>query len=154
MHTWHYNKTGRLYLSTPAVEKAIEHPKGLLEVRYVIRPLKDVKIDNDDPHGSAPKPDHLFPLLFESVADRISGDGYRSKREYPASEAKRLFNAEWAAATAFDVHPQFSSQYKQGILVAMHRSKQADAYVIFLYNDYPKIKTLLDKMQTSLRFKP
>ena len=70
---------------------------GMVEVRYVIFPLGRVEIDYQDPHSSAPEPDHLFTLLFPGILTEISGWGRYKSKEYPEDEALRLFRADWAA---------------------------------------------------------
>ena len=126
---------------------------GAVEIRYTIFPLDRVKIDYDDPHSSAPEPDHLFTLLFPSVLTDISGWGHYKSKDYPASEALRLFRADWAAVAVLDVIPKYSREYKHALVVAIHRNGHADAYQIFLSNDIHKAGEAAKKTESSLRFK-
>ena len=133
-------------------EKAIRHKTQQLEIRYTVRPLGRLKIDYDDPHNSAPEPNHLFPLMFDSITAKISAGGHTPSREYSRKQAKALFNADWAAAAAFDVDPQYSRGFSQGLLVAMHKNAMADTYVVFLYNNYATVKPIIDHNISALRF--
>ena len=135
-------------------EQALRSPDERLEVRYAIRPLARLQIDYEDPHGAAPDPNHVFPLMFESVAMRLSGGGHTPTREYPAEQAQRLFNADWAAAGVFDLRGRFETDFTQGLLVALHRNRVADAYVVFLFDDYAQAKPSIDSALTSLAFVP
>ncbi len=135
-------------------DRAVASPDGRLEIRYTVRPFKRLHIEYDDPHGSAPDPNHIFPLMFQSVATRLSGGGYTPTKEYPVEQARQLFNADWAAAGVFDVAPDYGSQYKQGLVLAMHRSTVADAYVVFLFDDYAAVKKELKQVLSSLAFLP
>ena len=134
-------------------ENALRSKDGELEIRYAIRPLSRVKIDYEDPHGSAPDPNHLFPLLLNSMIENLSNGGDTSKREYPSKQALKLFNADWASAAAFDVTEDFSKKYKQGLLIAIHKNDKADAYAIYLYNNYQKVKKVIESNLVMLRFK-
>lgn len=135
-----------------AYEHAIRSQDGKLEARYAIRPLSRVKIDYSDPHNSAPEPNHLFNMLFASLVEQLSSGGDTPRREYTDEQAKELFNADWAAAAVFDVSQQLSQDYTQGLLVAIHKNDQADAYMVYLFNSYPDVKQRIHTTLPSLRF--
>ena len=133
-------------------EHAMTHNSLPLEARFAIRPIQRITIDYQDPHNAAPEPNHLFPLLFSSIVESLSRDGYSPRKEYPSEEAQKKFNADWAAAAVFDIRPEFSNKYKQGLLIAMHKSGKSDAYVIYLFNDYEKTKAAIDASMSTLVF--
>ena len=133
-------------------EHAIRSQDGKLETRYAIRPLSRVTIDYSDPHNSAPEPNHLFNMLFASLVEQLSSGGNTPRREYTGEQAKELFNADWAAAAVFDVSQQLSLDYTQGLLVAIHKNDQADAYMVYLFNSYPEVKQRIHTTLPSLRF--
>ena len=133
-------------------EHAIRTEDAKLEVRYAIRPLSRVKIDYSDPHNSAPEPNHLFNMLFASLAEQLASGGDTPRREYTREQAKEMFNADWAAAAVFDVSQQFSQEYAQGLLVAIHKNGRADAYMVYLFNSYPEVKQRIHTTLPSLQF--
>lgn len=133
-------------------ERAILSPDRSLEIRIAVRPLKRMKIEYIDPHGAVPDPNHIFPLVFESLVSRLSAGRYSPSREYSVADAKKYFNADWAAAAIFDTSPDFNTQFNQGVALALHRTRVSDAYVIFLFNDYAKVKPVMDQAMTSLVF--
>ena len=45
-----------------------------------------------------------------------------------------------------------NSRYQQGLLVAMHRNKIADAYVVFLFDDYDAVREPLNAAMGTLFF--
>jgi len=135
-------------------ERALRSPDGLLEIRIAVRPLKRLRIDYDDPHGAVPNPNHIFPLVFESLATRLSGGRHAPSNEYPPDGAREKFNADWAAAAVFDTVKEFDTERKQGLLVAMHRNKVSDAYVVFLFDDYATVKETLNAAMKTLVFAP
>ncbi len=49
---------------------------------------------------------------------------------------------------------EFSARHKQGLLVAMHRNKVSDAYVVFLFDDYAAVKALLQSVMQTLVYQP
>ena len=59
-----------------------------------------------------------------------------------------------AAAAVFDTTEDFDSAHSQGLLVAIHRNKVADAYVVFLFDDYGIVKPLLKSGMKTLVFQP
>ena len=135
-------------------ERAMRSLDGSLEIRVAVRPLKRLVIDYDDPHGAVPDPNHVFPLIFESLASRLAWGRYAPSNLYPPEQARSKFNADWAAAAVFDVAEDFSAQHKQGLLLAMHRNKVSDAYVVFLFDDYAGVKQLLQSAMNALVYGP
>lgn len=135
-------------------ERAIKHESGALEVRFIIRPLSRIMIDYTDPHNAAPEPNHLFPLLFESITTQLSAGGDMPSSTFSASDAQSNFNAQWAAASVFDVVPEFSADYRSALLIGMHRNQMADAYTLFLYNDHEQAKVLINAALSTLAFTP
>ena len=82
-------------------EAAVRPADGSLEIRYAIRPVARASVDYDDPHSAAPRPDHLFPLLFQTLVTRLSAGGHTPTNQFSAQEARERFNADWAAAAVF-----------------------------------------------------
>jgi len=135
-------------------ERALRSPGGELELRIAVRPLKRLQIDYDDPHGAVPNPNHIFPLVFESLATRLSGGGHAPSNAYPPDQAREKFNADWAAAAIFDTVEDFDTGFQQGLLVAIHRNKVSDAYIVFLFDDYATVKDSLNAAMKTLVFAP
>ncbi len=121
-----------------------------LEVRLSLRPLKQIKVEYRDPHSSAPEPNHLFSMMYQTILQRISGHGVESRKQF-AKEALKVFNAQWASAAAEIPNPEYTK--KKGLFVlALHANDKADAYVVFLYDDYSKAKPWIKKAFRVLRF--
>lgn len=135
-------------------EYALRNPAETLEIRYAIRPLSRLKIDYDDPHGSAPDPNHVFPLVFQSLVTRLSNGRHSPTREYPPKQTEEKFRAHWAAASVFDVHGEFTDRYQQALLIAMHKNQIADAYAVFLFDDYAQVKDQINNALGALAFLP
>jgi len=135
-------------------EHALRSDDGQLEIRIAVRPLKRLIIEYDDPHGATPNPNHVFPLVFESMATRLSGGSHAPSNAYPPDRARSKFNADWAAAAVFDTVEDFDTQFKQGLLIAIHRNKVSDAYLIFLFDDYATVKERLNAAMNTLVFAP
>ncbi len=135
-------------------EGAIGRPDGTLEIRYAIRPLARIEVDYEDPHSAKPEPNHMFPLMFQAIIGRIARHGHNPSTDYPQDQARSRFGADWAAAAIFDVDPGFASEQAHGLLLAMHKNQLADAYAVFLFDDYEQAKPLLDQTLEALRFAP
>lgn len=134
-------------------EYALQHQQKKLAVRYAIRPIAMVQIDYEDPHNAAPEPNHLFPMLFQTLVSDFSRGGNSPSNEYSTSDAKSKFNADWAAAAVMDVNHDFSTEYEQLLLLALHKNNASDAYVIILFDDYAAVKSEIDLLLESLKFK-
>jgi len=135
-------------------ERALRSTDGQLEIRIAIRPLKRLQIDYDDPHGAVPNPEHIFPLVFESLATRLAGGGHAPSNPYPPDQAREKFNADWAAAAVFDTVDDFATAHRQGLLLAIHRNKVSDAYLVFLFDDYATVSDRLKATMDTLVFLP
>ena len=133
-------------------EMRVRNSDESLEIRYAIRPLKRIEIAYDDPHSSAPYPNDLFEMLFRTISETLAGNTYVRSRAYNAEQAREKYNAGWASVGVFDVSPDVSKKYKQGILIAIHHNDKADAYLLFLTNDLQKQKKTIQMTATSLKF--
>lgn len=135
-------------------EHSIGRTDGVLEIRYAIRPLARIEVDYEDPHSAKPEPNHMFPLMFQAILGRVARHGHNPSSEYPQDKARARFGADWASAAIFDVDPGFSSELSHGLLLALHKNQLADAYAVFLFDDYEQAKPLLDETLEALRFAP
>ena len=135
-------------------DKAVSNEDGTLEFRYAVRPLGRIQIDYQDPHSSAPDPNHMFPLMFQSMVTLLSDGRHSPTREYPRAQAAEKFNADWAAAAVFDISERFETNHKQALVIALHKNQLADAYSVFLFNDYEQAKQLINDNLGSLSFLP
>jgi hypothetical protein len=135
-------------------DKAVRNEDGYLEIRYAVRPLGRIQIDYEDPHSSAPDPNHMFPLMFQSMVTLLSDGRHSPTREYPREQARKKFNADWAAAAVFDMSARFNADHKQALVIAMHKSQLADAYSIFLFDDFEQAKQQINDNLDSLSFLP
>ena len=134
-------------------EHAIRHASGALEIRFIVRPLSRIEIEYNDPHNAAPEPNHLFPLLFESLTNQLTvRGGDAPSTTFTEEEAAKNFNADWAAVSVFEIAPEYSPDYRSAILVAMHRNDRADAYTLLLYNNHDFAKPLIDSSLAIMSF--
>ena len=119
-----------------------------------VRPLGRIQVDYEDPHGSAPDPNRMFPLMFQSPVTCLSGGGHSPVNEFPPAQAAERFNAQWASAAVFDLAPETGAGFGQALLVTMHGNRVADAYALFLFDDYTQAKPVIDAHLNALRFSP
>lgn len=134
-------------------EKALRSADGQLEVRYAVRPLSRMSIDYEDPHSSAPEPNHIFTMMFTALIGNLSTGGNSPHREYKQEQAKEKFNADWAALALFDLEPDYSNNFNQAFLLAMHKNNISDAYMVILFNDHHVAKAQLNAIMKTLAFK-
>jgi len=135
-------------------DKWLKSDNGVLQVHYQVRPLGRIEIDYDDPHNSAPHPNDLFEMLFRTIVESLADSGMFNSKTYPVEKAQALFNAGWAAFAIFDLQPSVSTEFKYGMLLAIHRNDAADAYTLFLTNDLEAAKSQISAAMTALQFDP
>jgi hypothetical protein len=135
-------------------DKAVRAADGRLEMRYAVRPLGRIRVDYDDPHSAAPDPNHMFPLMFQSMVTLLSNGRHSPTREFPPAQAREKFNADWAAAAVFDISPEFAADHRQALVIALHKHQLADAYAIFLFEDYEAVKERINAHMGALAFHP
>ncbi len=146
-----WKETDKAYAAVPS-NKVLVMPDGSAELHYLIRPISLMGIDYDDPHGSAPNPNEVFPLLFESLTESLSDHSGTYQREYTVNQARDNFNAEWAAASVFTLKDEVSQVYEEGFLIAMHSHNKADAYLLVLVNDVANLKEIMADVTPGLVF--
>jgi hypothetical protein len=93
-------------------------------------------------------------MLFQTLIGLLSDGRHTPSREYPPQQARDKFHAEWAAAALFDVDPRFATEHGTALMIAMHATDRADAYMIYLFDDYRAAKPLIDATLGSFRFLP
>ncbi len=135
-------------------DKALRSGGDDLQVLYAVRPTGRMQIDYNDPHSSAPHPDHIFPLVFETLIGSFSGGGNTPSRRFSDAESKRRFGADWASAAIFNLDPDLFPGYRFGFLVAQHKGRSADLFTLFLFNDPEIGKKRIDPLLAGLAFRP
>lgn len=135
-------------------ELALRHSSGQLQIRLALRPLSRIEIRYDDPHGAMPDPEHIYPLMFESLTNTLALGGDSNRNVYAQEHARTQFGADWAAAAIFDLDAPEAAGFRQGILLALHRSKTADAYLLLLFDDAETARPLIREAIGALRFTP
>ena len=54
----------------------------------------------------------------------------------------------------FDTVDDFATAHRQGLLLAIHRNKVSDAYLVFLFDDYATVSDRLKATMDTLVFLP
>lgn len=124
-----------------------------LDLCIMLRPIARMNIDYEDPHSSAPDPNQIYPLLFESLVNTLSDHQHNVSQSYSPEQAQELFGADWANAAAFNLQAQFKQQGKpNALLVASHKHGYADLYLLFRYGDSAQAKRDIPKYLSIMRF--
>ncbi len=132
-------------------EQAIRHPETGLQARYSIRPLGRVVIDYEDPHSAPPDPEHVFPLVFQRLCERLSRQATGPTSPLTPEDALE-FNADWAAASAMVASSRYTEDFENLFALTLHGNGKADAFVVFCYNDEEAAKPVLKRALHALRF--
>lgn len=139
--------------STPALdyEGALLSDDGNLEVRLALRCLADAEVDYKDPHSSKPAPEHIYPLMYTAIVQEISTDPHSPSGGF-GDNAMAEFNCDWGQMSLLTPKPDFGGDYSSMIFLAVHRRAAADAYMVFLFDDYAIVKDQVKVAMGSLRF--
>lgn len=133
-------------------ELVLTREDARVEVRYALRPIGRIDIDYRDPHNAAPEPEHIYPLMYAALIDQLAYGGSDVRREYTPEQAREQFGADWAAAAIFDVRREFAGDYRQAMLLALHRQRRGEAYAVVLFDDPQQVREELDQAFRTLRF--
>ncbi len=135
-----------------AFEKAWRKKDGSVEIRMAFRPLRRMVIDFSDPHSSAPSPEDMHEMVFTALLGQIAVQGEMPMRNIPREGARKTFNADWASIALFGAEPELNTKHKEGMLLGIHKFKQADVYVLFLYDGPEKARSMLKELVKVVRF--
>ena len=53
-----------------------------------------------------------------------------------------------------EINPEFATDYRNALIIGMHRNDMADAYTLFLYNDHEQAKLLINEAISIMSFTP
>ena len=125
-------------------DQAYESAKQDMVMCLMLRPISRMQIDYDDPHSSAPNPNQVFPLLFESMLNQLSDYSDQTIQAFEQEYALQHFYADWAQAASFSLKEAIGLPHKDALLIALHKDHKADAYLLVSYGkpDFAK-KTLV-----------
>jgi hypothetical protein len=136
-----------------AYEGCLIAADGNLEVRLAIRPILGMELEYRDPHSSAPEPNHIYPLLEQSVIDGISNNAADRKEEF-GDDALAQYNADWGAAHRLTPDSNFAPNFQELLLICLHGNNRADVYIMFLFQDGNLASSALKSSLHCLKFKP
>jgi hypothetical protein len=124
---------------------------GKLEVRIALRCLADAEVDYKDPHSSKPAPEHIYPLMYTAIVQEVSTDPHSASGGF-GDNALAEFHADWGQMSLLTPKPEFGGDYSSMIFLAVHRRAAADAYMVFLFDEYAEVKDQVKAAMGSLHF--
>jgi hypothetical protein len=142
---------------------AIKDTSCKIEIRYLVYPLQDLINKYNGPHAdsgiSRIDPNFLHTNFLLALSLKIEGKQMDMQEALPAlkelshATADLEFNADWAAS--IDVQPcdEFAQKYKYCTVFAIHKDNDADAFVIYLYDNKDTFEELVKPDFHSLTFK-
>lgn len=133
-------------------DQAYESVQQDMVMCLMLRPLSRMEIDYDDPHSSAPNPNQVFPLLFESMLNQLSDYSDQTIQAFEQEYALKHFYADWAQAASFSLKDAIGLPHKDALLIALHKDHIADAYLLVSYEAPELAKKTLVSDAPVLRF--
>lgn len=112
-----------------------------------------MELEYRDPHSSAPEPNHIYPLLEQSVVDGISDNTADRKEEFGDDDLAQ-YNADWGAAHRLTPDSNFAPNFQELLLICLHANNRADVYFMFLFQDGNLASSALKSSLHCLKFKP
>ena len=132
-------------------EATLVAESGGLEVRIALRCLADAEVDYQDPHSSKPAPEHIYPLLYTAIVQEIASDPHSASGGFGENSLDE-FHADWGQMSLLQPKPEFGGAYQSMLFLAIHRRTAADAYLVFLFDDYAAVKDQIQTAMASLHF--
>ena len=133
-------------------DQAYESLTQGMVICVMLRPLSRMQIDYDDPHSSAPNPNQVFPLLFESMLNQLSDYSNQTIQAFELEYAAQHFFADWAQAASFSLKKTMGFPHQDALLIALHKDHVADAYLLVSYNEPQRAKEVFAERSPILRF--
>jgi len=142
-----------------------------IEIRYAIMPLKDLvdsfEKSKTDTSMKVINPDAKFAKMVlwmstYNIADSVFGGFdsletnpmYKALTSFPAEDVKHDFNADWGAFATLIPRKTFAKGYDHCIIVVIHKSKIANACMVYLYNKTEDTNTIFkNEVFDALRFR-
>ena len=139
---------------------AIKHKTEKLEIRYVIRSLKEDMRDYEESlkesiGGGGVHPNALYPAHLGAICLNISGGGDCKAKYFNPEDVRAEFSADGGMATMARLDSIFGKGYGWANITVIHRDGVADAYAVYLFDDpMPVLGTIFrDDVFHALRFK-
>lgn len=139
---------------------ALKLPGHNFEVRYTVRPLDTLQKQyeamkkNQQPGTvmAGIEPNKLYAMSFRAILFNISGGRAGDIKLFPADAVKKEFNADWGATGMVPLAPEFGQNYKDCMVIAIHKDNIGDAYYFYMITDREDVK-LIPSIFHALKFK-
>jgi tetratricopeptide (TPR) repeat protein len=147
---------------------AIKSPTLRLEIRYKLYPLKAdmqeysefLKRKAKDPNSieAIRDPNKMFEEVMTTIFLNISHTGRSKQLEYGSNLPDHLVKSEFSAdrgmaAKAPLPDTAFANGYKKCYVIGLHVDNKADAFIIYMFDDFNSVKETINKTLHALRFK-
>ncbi|MBC8370066.1 MAG: hypothetical protein H8E25_08700 [Planctomycetes bacterium] len=132
-------------------EFALRSLSPAIEVRFSLRPLQGIAVEYEDPHSSTPNPEHIYPLMYQSIIQKISLDPYAPSGGM-GDNALAEHNADWGEISLLQPKPENNSDLKSLVFMALHRQAVGDIYVSVFFDDYESSKSTINQLLKTVKF--
>lgn len=139
-------------------EFAVKSKKNKLEIRYAVFSLiQDVKEyqewkNSKNKNGVTLDPNTIYEMFSFTVAANIAGSESFKKTVFDSESVKNEFNADWGASYLVECKSEFGKGYKYALITALHKDDVANAYIIFLFDDFDVAQSEIKTAFYSMKF--
>ncbi len=139
-------------------QHAIKSKKNKLEIRYSVFSLKQrIKEyeewkNSKNRNGVMTDPNIGYTVFTRVVVENIAGSENFKETLFNQKNVKDEFNADWGGTYLVEPKSGYGEGYKYALITALHKDNIADAYIVYLFDDYRTVQSEILKEFYSMRF--
>mgnify|MGYP001271402590 CR=1 FL=1 len=155
-----YEQTKVVKNDDVAYQFAIKSKKIKLEIRYAVFSLKEQLKEyekwknNRNKNGVKKDPNQLYNDFTLAIVENIAGSKEYYETKFQNKNVKIEFDADWGSSYVVNCKSSFGAGYKYASITALHKDNVADAYIIFLFDDYKTVLSEIIDEFHNMRFLP
>lgn len=138
-------------------EKAYQHRRKKIEVRYAIRPYDKLFAEYErskrDSTFFMADPNLMYSTSFRATLLNISDGKDYAYSVFDSLSIQKEYNADWGATTTIDAGKEFGMGYKYCTLLYLFKKNVGEAYYFFLANDVKQLEKYGRPISHTLIFK-
>lgn len=137
---------------------AVKSKKNKLEIRYSVFSLKQrVKEyeewkNSKNRNGVMTDPNTGYTIFTRAVVENIAGSENFKETLFNQKNVKDEFNADWGGTYLVESKSGYGEGFKYALITALHKDNVADAYIVYLFDDFRTVQSEIMKEFYSMRF--
>lgn len=137
---------------------SVKSKKNKLEIRYSVFSLKQRLKEYEEwknsknRNGVMTDPNTGYTIFTRVVVENIAGSEKFSETIFYQKNVKDEFNADWGGTYLVEPKSGYGEGFKYALITALHKDNVADAYIVYLFDDFKVVQSEILKEFYSMRF--